>query len=210
MGTECISVGTLVTVPKAEAELTICKIQTMKEKRVPVEAILLDEENVYSCYMCELECSSMDDLKEHVFREHAGVAPTLTCDLCSLEFKQRNRLERHKRAVHEKRRPFKCTTCDILFAEKNNLLAHMDTVHERKRPFACSTCHSRFGRKNNLQRHVQTVHEKRRPFKCPCCNMSFGEKGNLLTHKRRKHAKRSDDFHSQLVDQGDLDFEEET
>lgn len=62
--------------------------------RLTVAEILHKDEQLLSCLVCELEYASMEDLKDHVTREHGMLSQPLPCDLCGREFKQRNRLER--------------------------------------------------------------------------------------------------------------------
>uniref|UniRef100_A0A7S2ZAH1 C2H2-type domain-containing protein n=1 Tax=Rhodosorus marinus TaxID=101924 RepID=A0A7S2ZAH1_9RHOD len=172
----------------------------LSEKSFSVASILHDEaENLLPCLVCDFKCDSMNLLREHVVNEHASSSQPPSCTICGMQFKQRNRLRRHRRAVHEKRRPYQCMRCNVQFAEKNNLLAHMDTVHEQKRNFTCEVCHAKFGRKNNLHRHIQTVHEKKRPYKCKFCGSCYGERGNLLTHVRRKHERQIENEQVEVV-----------
>lgn len=86
-----------------------------------------------------------------------------------------------------KERIFVCDQCSSRFNERFNLNKHIRAVHERRRPFQCSTCHARFQQRDHMQKHEMCVHKKLRQFSCGVCNASFGWRGVLKKHRRSVH-----------------------
>ena len=60
------------------------------------------------------------------------------CNVCVNAFNDRKSLKRHKKSVHEKKKPHKCETCGMCFALKSHLGRHISAVHEKhKGKLAC-------------------------------------------------------------------------
>ena len=84
-------------------------------------------------------------------------------------------------------RSFACTQCASTFSERFNLNKHVRAVHERRRPFQCSTCHARFQQKDHMQKHEICVHKKLRQYSCVTCGAAFGWRGVLKKHRKSVH-----------------------
>lgn len=91
--------------------------------------------------------------------------------------------------VKRKRGVFKCDQCPSVFGLRHNLLRHKRTIHEGKRPFKCnvSGCNASFVQRFDLQTHAASVHDKRKDFCCRVCSRAFSQRSNLLTHLRAAH-----------------------
>lgn len=91
--------------------------------------------------------------------------------------------------VKRKRGVFKCEQCSSVFGLRHNLLRHKRTIHEGKRPFKCnvSGCNASFVQRFDLQTHAASVHDKRKDFCCRVCSRAFSQRSNLLTHLRAAH-----------------------
>lgn len=84
-------------------------------------------------------------------------------------------------------RVFSCKQCASTFSQQFNLNKHVRAVHERRRPFECQTCHARFQQKSHRTMHHLAVHEKLRQFGCDQCNASFSWRGVLKKHRKSIH-----------------------
>ena len=68
-----------------------------------------------------------------------------------------NRLDEHKRAVHEGVK-YPCLQCGKQFSQRGNLAKHKRAVHEGVK-FSCDQCNYQSTQKVNLTRHRRAVHE---------------------------------------------------
>lgn len=84
-------------------------------------------------------------------------------------------------------RVFSCKMCSSTFSQQFNLNKHIRAVHERRRPFECETCHARFQQKSHRTMHHLAVHEKLRQFACDQCSASFSWRGVLKKHRKSIH-----------------------
>lgn len=84
-------------------------------------------------------------------------------------------------------RIFSCKMCPSTFSQQFNLNKHVRAVHERRRPFECETCHAKFQQKSHRTMHRLAVHEKLRQFACDQCPASFSWRGVLKKHRRSIH-----------------------
>lgn len=82
---------------------------------------------------------------------------------------------------------FKCALCPSTFSQQFNLNKHVRAVHERRRPFQCEVCHARFQQKSHRTMHFLAVHEKLRQFSCDRCPASFSWRGVLKKHRKSIH-----------------------
>jgi hypothetical protein len=80
-----------------------------------------------------------------------------------------------------------CSQCSSSFTERFNLNKHVRAVHERRRPYQCQTCLARFQQRDHMQKHEMCVHRKLRQFSCDVCGASFGWRGVLKKHRKSVH-----------------------
>jgi Zinc finger, C2H2 type len=80
-----------------------------------------------------------------------------------------------------------CSQCSSSFTERFNLNKHIRAVHERRRPYQCQTCLARFQQRDHMQKHEMCVHKKLRQFSCDACGASFGWRGVLKKHRKSVH-----------------------
>ena len=65
-------------------------------------------------------------------------------------------------------KPFKCYECGKGYSHNHTLNKHIKAVHERKKPFKCNDCNKAFSQKSTLNGHIESVHKGKKPFKCVC------------------------------------------
>eukprot|EP00178_Gracilaria_changii_P027288 TRINITY_DN858_c0_g1_i1.p1 TRINITY_DN858_c0_g1~~TRINITY_DN858_c0_g1_i1.p1 ORF type:complete len:357 (+),score=50.67 TRINITY_DN858_c0_g1_i1:270-1340(+) len=93
----------------------------------------------------------------------------------------------HRGSNGGRAKSFACSQCSSTFSQQFNLNKHVRAVHERRRPFECSVCHARFQQKSHRTMHFLAVHEKLRQFSCDQCNASFSWRGVLKKHRKSIH-----------------------
>ena len=59
------------------------------------------------------------------------------CEICHMMFGTITTLNKHKKEVHSKFKPFACEHCDKSFARKALIIDHMKAAHSEDRPFQC-------------------------------------------------------------------------
>ncbi|KAI0720330.1 hypothetical protein C8T65DRAFT_568150, partial [Cerioporus squamosus] len=91
---------------------------------------------------------------------------------CDKAFGRRADMVRHRRAYHEKIRPYKCPyqECPKRFAQSSSLSTHVNT-HTRAKPFVCP-CGKRFGDASSCTRHYREQHDGKKFF-CPWCSTRY-------------------------------------
>jgi hypothetical protein len=103
---------------------------------------------------CEVpkEIEQNDGKKDNFFK---GKNQLIKCSICYNEFKQKQGLQRHVQAIHEKQKPFKCLFCEKYFARNNRMNQHVKSVHEKQKPFRCQICKKDFASNDNMKFHLK-------------------------------------------------------
>jgi uncharacterized Zn-finger protein len=161
-----------------------------------------------------LQCASAHSTGSAHERQNTSVgAPTTnspaTCGVCGKDFRDQQRLERHKH-THTRVRPYQCVYCLRTFRDKSNLNRHVQVIHAGRSPVCtfcrvvcldehsleehvsthvasvcnCVECGIAFEDKDALERHSLSHMPRTKPYKCDVCMKAFSEKNSL-----RRHAK---------------------
>ena len=69
---------------------------------------------------------------------------------------------------------FKCRVCHYIFREKPKLVRHIKAVHNGEKPFSCEYCALLFSTKYNMKRHVN-IHTGEKPWKCNICGSAYNQ-----------------------------------
>ncbi|KAJ8907563.1 hypothetical protein NDN08_007674 [Rhodosorus marinus] len=80
------------------------------------------------------------------------------CTECSSTFKSRYHLERHVKAVHQRRKDFACKHCDKTYSQRSHLKLHTANVHEGNAKIVCEYCQYEFAWRTNYLKHVRKNH----------------------------------------------------
>lgn len=110
----------------------------------------------YGCSQCDLSFPTIAQLVRH---QKSHREPSFVCDDCGASFKWKHSLQRHKRVVEQKMRPYKCRLCPMRFGEKSNMCAHERHTHMGIKPFSCQICKAAFSKKSHVIRHARALHE---------------------------------------------------
>ena len=109
---------------------------------------------------------------------------TMTCTVCSKEFKYRLALKRHMVLHTDVVGPVGCPLCKEEPMEINSLLEHLSNYHTKH---SCLLCHESFDYPSYLQVHMKTKHQTQQTteastFSCSVCLETFENVSQLEAH----------------------------
>lgn len=119
-------------------------------KRYYYELHALKHATKFTCSRCELEFTSLADLRGHEDAQHPELNP-FVCEECGKRFKRQSLLHSHS-VTHRNERKFECDECATRFSKKKYLVAHM-TRHTGERPYVCSICNKGFRQSGDMRKH---------------------------------------------------------
>ena len=142
-------------------------------------------EKPFKCKFCPAAFASKNSCAKH---ERLGFCVLKRekhiCNVCSWEFSTLNKLNKHKKAVHEK---VPCADCGKLFGP-GPMNKHTQSVHtpDDQKKFRCDTCDKGFISNQCLLEHIN-FHTGEKPFKCTECIKLFVSKKLMNRHIRSAH-----------------------
>ncbi|OSX77849.1 hypothetical protein BU14_0130s0004 [Porphyra umbilicalis] len=77
------------------------------------------------------------------------------CQECGRCFSQRYNLNRHRRVVHLKQRPFSCPLCPTVWQQRDHLKKHLRVMHDACQPRVCNGCGRKFRAVDTLAAHTR-------------------------------------------------------
>jgi len=175
-------------------------VSSLDRGATPLHALESDEPELnprFQCRHCDAIFAAKFNLNKHVRALHERKRPH-QCEECGAAFQQKDHLNCHRKSVHEKLKPYECEVCGKKFGWSGVLKKHIRIVHEKERPFPCYVCGHAFRQKAHLEKHVTTIHEKRRPFLCYQCGSAFGRKDVLVRHARTMHPEEASPTQEQV------------
>lgn len=104
------------------------------------------------------------------------------CDECNKTFLYAGSLERHKRAVHQRIRPYACKQCSKRFFQLNDLLRHNQVHNEVREMYTCDLCGKKFIQRSTLANHKMKIHQQIHLHECHLCAKRFQQIGQLKKH----------------------------
>lgn len=104
--------------------------------------------------------------------------PILFCNQCDMSFKNRNKLNRHKREIHLKSfKIYHCSECDKRFKRKEHFIRHLKGKHQKDK-YRCPLCPITYVERSRIRSHLVQEHDL---VHCHGCSFYVSE-GNLEEH----------------------------
>nr|CAI5857397.1 unnamed protein product [Callosobruchus analis] len=150
-----------------------------------------------TCLICQLECTSCDDLMAHYHDKHEELAHksksvTVPCNFCDTKFKSKVCMAKHCRIKHpqifKESKVWQCQICQSGFVETEEIIQkHMGSKHKVKGN-ECSICKIVFATDDAAIRHLKSSHVLAimKPS-CSICNIVMGNDVRVVTHYLEKH-----------------------
>jgi len=168
----------------------------IKEKRptIPLQAAPIEEKiiDVKDCVKMLSQPNGAVPQKKHPLS--LGMTPQ--CELCSKKFREMEDLNKHIKAVHEKRGQYKCNLCSKMFVKKKDIEQQVGSVRPNKTLHECEQCLKRkmFNEERNSAEQPKSESSKKRKYDlkgmnyvCHQCNINFARSSALKAHKMNKH-----------------------
>jgi len=143
------------------------------------------------CSLCQYKCGSKGNLNRHITLQKKfftkrtkrleGYSKSVNLLKSHGDW---HFLNRQKRGVHEKKKPFECSLCQYKCVQIGDLNKHIFLLYMKRKSPLCSLCPYIYksGQKNNLTKHIAAVREKKKPFVCSMCLSIFSENRHLKRH----------------------------
>ena len=109
-----------------------CDSSSKLKSHRKTEHSVTKSEKVYECDKCDYKGVAARHLKRHKLLQHSDV--TVTCDICTAEFKNGDALKKHKKMRHSEEKPYKCDMCDYKAKTGWQVKAHKQKAHEKSKP----------------------------------------------------------------------------
>ncbi|XP_035780598.1 transcription factor grauzone-like [Anopheles albimanus] len=108
----------------------------------------------------------------------------MACEICSVELKSFQLLQRHCREAHNQRGYVEC--CNQKFFRRFKLIDHL-SFHTTPDAFRCEQCQKNYKTRFSLQHHQKFCHgeAKEKLFQCDKCHNSFAKSYQLKIHLKR-------------------------
>ena len=138
------------------------------------------------CESCEKYFKTIKALEYHMRTVHEGIRDVHKCQKCSLSFRTKAGLRKHKHNDGYKDR-FQCQSCLRIFDEEEILDKHVKKWHKKHQ---CTSCKMSFDDLYRLEKHIKRVHEGHEDFgqwKCDMCDKSFSKRHKLKIHSKVQH-----------------------
>lgn len=106
------------------------------------------------CNLCNRSYRSKKEWITHYFNHHKF---DKICDICNIQLSTYASLKNHKKAIHDKIKPFSCTECPKKFSAKHSLEFHLNT-HSGNKPFGCKWCSFKASDRSSVSKHQKKLH----------------------------------------------------
>ena len=111
-----------------------------------------DNDNCYSCDMCDTSFSVKTNMLTHKKTNHS----IYQCEMCDECFSKKSALTKHFNSCH-----LQCphSLCNLNLKNRFTLNRHINSKHKQI-VYPCDECKSTFTREDTLQRHIESVQQK--------------------------------------------------
>ena len=149
---------------------------------------------VEKCELCNLEFTDRNVLEEHIKKNHEEIAWNV-CINCQEKFKTSGELQTHILIAHSNHSEYKCNGCDIRCKSRCELEEHNKVKHKE---IACDKCQERFQDRTQLQTHIMETHREVQEYECGQCELFFKSDEDHKHHTITIHADNV--FNCQICD----------
>ena len=106
-----------------------CDTSSQLKSHRKSEHSVTKSEKSYECDQCDYKGVAAKHLKRHKLQQHSDI--TVTCDICTADFKNSDALKKHKKMRHSEEKPYKCDLCDYKAKTGWQVKAHKLKTHEK-------------------------------------------------------------------------------
>lgn len=150
----------------------------------------------FKCNRCSEVFTDQDTLKRHQAEHERSV-----CGDCGKQFRTRNGLQKHTKAVHQEPTDYICKICSKGFYRRSLFVEHLKT-HEKtpdELKEQCEVCKKWLKNHLSWEKHVQR-HQFEGQFKCDECDHVSVNLLSLKVHKKRRHGSDKEEYQCELCD----------
>ncbi|XP_067635779.1 zinc finger protein 845-like [Eurosta solidaginis] len=164
---------------------------------------------IWSCDICNMECPTINDLKDHVIEFHMD---NITCTKCSSVFETPRELYLHDNFVHSiSGSSIHCPWCKLeCLIPKNELMDHLKANHFRYylKYFHIISSENVYinlkNSRNTIALDYQLIKDDEdQKFECPICCKSFAKLESYDTHIKNTHELTTTDMVEAVLLTGD-------
>ena len=156
-------------------------------------------EKKYKCDTCDYLTFTREQMRVHSM-EHTT---SLVCDLCGSSFKNVAILKKHKKEIHEGKKPpsfavknhLKCDMCDYK-GKASEIKLHTTSEHPDAEVHRCGFCPFTSNVKALYKRHIYNIHDKKEcqesSHVCFMCGKNFASNSKMKDHLIGAHGINQD------------------
>ena len=164
----------------------ICKIcDEVKANKAWLTRHMNSEHGIIKCQKCSMEFKEKEKFEKHMREKHPIVPKNVKCNECDKYFTDKG-IQYHYNASHAKNQ---CPECDKIFDFESKLSNHITEYHPDYR-YKCDICAKEFEKLRNYRDHYKHMHEEiNKELQCDLCDYKTVNKKYLAGHIRKMHEK---------------------
>lgn len=142
----------------------------------------------YECDICHKKFKNVNSVKQHrqLHDKPSALIHTVSCGICGKSYKGKAGLNAHM-LIHSTPQ-FNCDICNMEFYDKQRYQYHIMSKHLKQKNFQCNECSKSYFKKSDLKRHVLAAHVREK-YACTFsgCGMTFNLEEKCRTHIYEAH-----------------------